>query len=104
MKGEDGLGIPPPMAKSRFTYDQIKAVINEVNSGLTLKDVSQKYGVSMATLYRWRSKVADNGNPVRDRLQLLEVENRRLKRKFAELALDYTSLRAALIHEGTKDC
>ncbi len=96
------------MAKSRFTHDQIMAVIDDMSRGLTLKDLSRKYGVSTTTLSRWRVKLADTkasrDSEFRDRLQLLETENRRLKRKFAELALDYTSLRAALIHEGTKDC
>jgi putative transposase len=98
------------MTKPRFSHDQILAVIHEINTGLTMKDVSQKYGVSTTTLYRWRMKVDDSKKPIREhlqfrnRLQSLESENRRLKRKFAELALDYTSLRTALIHEGTKDC
>lgn len=96
------------MAKSRFTHDQIMAVIDEMSRGLTLKDLSRKYGVSTTTLSRWRVKLADRkpsrDSEFRDRVQLLETENRRLKRKFAELALDYTFLRAALIHEGTKDC
>lgn len=97
------------MAKSRFTHDQITAAVNDMSRGLTLKDLSRKYGVSTTTLSRWRVRLA-TPKPVadplqfRDRLQLLETENRRLKKKFAELALDYTSLRAALIHEGTKDC
>ena len=96
------------MAKSRFTHDQIMVVIDDMSRGLTLKDLSRKYGVSTTTLSRWRVKLADTkpsrDSEFRDRLQLLETENRRLKRKFAELTLDYTSLRAALIHEGTKDC
>lgn len=97
------------MAKSRFTQDQIMAAIDDMSSGLTLKDLSRKHGVSTTTLSRWRMKRA-NTKPVddalqcKDRLQFLENENRRLKRKFAELALDYTSLRTALIREGTKDC
>lgn len=97
------------MAKSRFTHEQIMTAIDEMHRGLTRKELSRKYGVSTTTLSRWRGKLANtkpigNSVQVRDRLQLLETENRRLKKKFAELALDYTSLRAALIHEGTKDC
>ena len=92
------------MAKSRFTHDQIMVVIHEVDAGLTLKDASKKYGVSASTLYRWRMKFADKKLQLKDRLKSLETENRRLKRRFAELSLDYTSLRAALIYEGTKEC
>lgn len=92
------------MAKSRFTHDQIMAVIQELDAGLTLKDVSQKYGISTTTLYRWRVKLADKKKPVRDRLHSLVIENHRLKSKFAELALDYNSLRAALIRDSREEC
>ncbi|MBS0156732.1 MAG: transposase [Nitrospira sp.] len=92
------------MAKPRYSRDQIRAVLDEVDTGLTLKDVSQKYGISVSTLYRWRSKLAEKKEPARDSLRLLQIENRRLKSKFAELVLDYTSLRAALIQEGTNEC
>ncbi len=92
------------MAKSRFTHDQIMAVVLEIDAGRTLKDVSRKYGVSTTTLYRWRVKLADKRKPARDRLRSLEIENRRLKSKFAELALDYTSLRAALVKEVKREC
>ena len=80
------------------------AVIHEVDAGLTLKDASKKYEVSEKTIYRWRLKLANKIPRMKDRLQSLETENQRLKRKFAELSLDYTSLRAALIREGTKEC
>lgn len=92
------------MAKPRFTHDQIMAVIQELDAGLTLKDVSQKYGISTTTLYRWRVKLADKKKPVRDRLHSLVIENHRLKSKFAELALDYTSLRAALVKDVKREC
>lgn len=92
------------MAKSRFTHDRIMAVVLEIDAGRTLKDVSRKYGVSTTTLYRWRVKLADKRKPARDRLRSLEIENRRLKSKFAELALDYTSLRAALVKDVKREC
>lgn len=92
------------MAKPRYSHKQIKAVIDEINTGLTLKDVSQKYGISTSTLYRWRAQLVGKKNPARDRLRSLQMENRRLKSEFAELILDYTSLRAALIQERTNEC
>ena len=39
-----------------------------------------------------------------ERLYLLEAENRRLKKEFAELTLDYATLRAALIRDVMGDC
>ena len=90
------------MAKSRFNNDQILAAVMEVNSERPMKDVARKYGISTTTLYRWRAKLADKKKPSGDRLRSLEIENRRLKSKFAELALDYTSLRAALVKDVKK--
>ena len=87
------------MKKSRFTHDQILAAILAMDAGCTITDVSRKYGVSKTTLYRWRVKLVEKRNPAMDRVRSLEIENRRLKSKFAELALDYTSLRAALVSE-----
>lgn len=92
------------MAKSRFNNDQILAAVMEVNSERPMKDVARKYGISTTTLYRWRAKLADKKNPSGDRLRSLEIENRRLKSKFAELALDYTSLRAALVKDVKREC
>ena len=48
--------------------------------------------------------LAGKSEPTRDRLRSLENENRRLKSKFAELALDYTSLRAALVKDVKREC
>ena len=92
------------MAKSRFTHDQIMAVVLEIDAGCTLKDASRKYGVSTTTLYRWRANLAGKSEPTRDRLRSLVMENHRLKSKIAELALDYTSLRAALVKDVKQEC
>jgi putative transposase len=92
------------MAKSRFTHDQRTAAILEIDAGCALTAVSRKYGVSKTTLYRWRSKLAEQRNSAVDRLRSLELENRRLKSKFAELALDYTSLRTALVGDVKREC
>ncbi len=87
------------MAKPRFTHDQIRAVVHEIDSGRSIKDLSREYGISKTTLYRWAGKIADDKLLAIDRVRLLEIENRQLKKRFAELALDYTSLRAALVKE-----
>ena len=48
------------MAKSRFTHDQIMAVVLEMNAERKPKDVARKYGVSTTTLYRWRARFAED--------------------------------------------
>ena len=80
------------------------AVVREITTERRPKDVARKYGVSTTTLYRWRAKLADKKKPTGDRIRLLEIENRQLKSKCAELTLDYYSLRSALIKEAKGDC
>src|SRR5689334_6928592 len=87
------------MAKERLTHDQMMAVVRMIDAGRSIKDVSREYGISKTTLYRWVGKIADDRLLATARVRLLEIENRQLKKKFAELALDYTSLRAALVKE-----
>jgi putative transposase len=101
---EDGDSSGSAMPKARFTQAQIMTVLNEIDEGQTVRAVSRKYGISINTVYRWRARRRDTSEITRDRLRTLEVENRRLKSKFAELALDYTSLRAALIKDVKREC
>ncbi len=93
------------MSKLRFTRDQIKIMISELDAGQTVGEVSRRYGISISTLYRWRAKSAHEQQPDdKEQLRSLEREHRRLKRQFAELTLDYATLRAALIRDVRGDC
>ena len=93
------------MPKVRFTQDQIKAMVSELDAGQVAGEVSRRYRVSISTLYRWRAKFADERQPdEKERLRSLEDEHRRLKKQFAELTLDYATLRAALIRDVRGDC
>lgn len=44
------------MKKSRFTAHQIVAILNEAESGIPVKEVCRKRGVSSPTYYKWKSK------------------------------------------------
>ena len=93
------------MRNSRLTRDQIKSIVSELVAGKTAGELSRRYGISISTLYRWRSKFAGEQQPNdKERLRLLEDEHRRLKKQFAELTLDYATLRAALIRDVRGDC
>ena len=62
------------MKRSRFTEEQIIAVLREQESGVPTAEVCRKHGVSSATFYKWKSKFG--GLEVSDakRLRTLEDE------------------------------
>jgi putative transposase len=97
------------MPKSHFTRDQIEAIVSEIEAGQVAGEVSRRHGISISTLYRWRAKFAavdkNTQRPdEKEQLRSLEDEHRRLKKQFAELTLDYATLRAALIRDVRGDC
>lgn len=92
------------MSKLSFSREQMKKVLSELKLGGTVLDVSHKYGIAPRTLYRWRAKLSRKRQSARERLRSLEIEHQRLKRQFAELTLDYTALRAALMEDVKRDC
>jgi putative transposase len=92
------------MPKSRFSPHQIRIVLQDLDAGRSAKDVSRQYGVSVQTIYRWRASSGEGSTHMKEQLRSLQMENRRLKSKFAELVLDYTSLRAALMKNVDREC
>jgi putative transposase len=88
-----------------MSEDQIKTILSELAAGRPVREVSRKHRISTNTLYRWRARQT-NGEPpnLKARLRSLEAENRRLKKEFAELTLEYATLRAALIRDVMGQC
>ncbi len=81
------------MKKSRFSESQILAILAEGGSGIPVAEVCRKHGISNATYYQWKSKYAGMSLPELKRVKELEAENARLKRMYAELALENTAIK-----------
>jgi putative transposase len=81
------------MKRSRFSEEQIIAVLKEQEAGMATADVCRRHGISSATFYKWKAKYG--GLEVSDarRLRSLEEENARLKRLLADAMLDNAMLR-----------
>ena len=83
------------MKKSRFSEEQIIAVLREQDSGMNTADVCRKHGISSATLYAWKAKYGGMDVSQARKLKVLEDENARLKRLLADAMLDNAVLKEA---------
>ena len=81
------------MKKSRFTETQIVSILKQADAGVPVKDLCRQAGISTATYYQWKSKYGGMDASDLKRVKELEAENARLKRMYAELALDNAAMK-----------
>ena len=84
------------MKKKRYTEEQIAFALRQAESGIPVKEVVRKMGISEQTFYRWKKVYGGMGVAEVHRLKQLEEENRRLKQLVADLSLDKTMLQDVL--------
>lgn len=75
------------MKRSRFSEEQIIAILREAEAGATAKEVCRRHGVSEQWFYRWKAKYGGLQVSEAKRLKQLEDENRKLKKLLAESML-----------------
>ena len=82
--------------KKRFTEEQIIGFLKQADTGLPVKELCRKQGISKASYYLWRSKFGGMSVPDARRLKELESENARLKKILAETLLEAEVVKEAL--------
>ena len=84
------------MKKSRFSEEQIIAILKEQATGMKTAEVCRRHGISQPTFYAWKSKFGGMEVSEAKRLKALEDENRKLKKLLAEQLLDNSTLKEML--------
>ncbi|MDR6847448.1 putative transposase [Sphingomonas sp. BE137] len=81
------------MRSSRFSEEQIIAILKEHEAGMPTAEVCRRHGISGATFYKYKAKFGGLEVSEARRLRALEDENARLKKLLAEAMLDNVVLK-----------
>ncbi len=81
------------MKKSGYTESQIVSILKQADAGVPVKEICRQAGISTLTYYKWMSKYGSLEASDLKRVKELEAENSKLKRLYAEMALDNAALK-----------
>lgn len=84
------------MKRSRFSDEQIIAIVKENEAGAKVDELCRRHGISTATFYAWRKKFGGMEASDAKKLRDLEAENARLKRIVADQMLDMSAMKELL--------
>lgn len=76
------------MKRSKFTPSKIASILKEFEGGKKVEEISREHGISRAAFYKWRQRYGGLDASELKRIKQLEEENAKLKRMYANLALD----------------
>lgn len=88
------------MKKSRFTEAQIVSALKKQEAGIPTREICRELSVTEATFYNWKAKYG--GLEISDvkKMKSLEEENARLKKMYADLAMDNQILKDLFTKKG----
>ena len=81
------------MKKSKFTLTQLSHILKEFDLGKSVEEITREHGISRATFYKWRQRYGGMEASELKRVKELEEENAKLKRMYANLALELDTAR-----------
>ena len=81
------------MKRSKCNETKILAILKEAEAGMTVSEISRKYGISNGTFYNWKNKYAGMTSSEIRHMRLLEDENKKLKHMYADLSLENNVLK-----------
>lgn len=84
------------MKKTKFTETQIVNALKEYEAGKSVSDLCRELGVNKQTIYNWKKKYSGMDTSQLAELKALKEENARLKKMYAELAMDVVVLKDVL--------
>lgn len=81
------------MRQSKVSETQIVSILKEADAGRAVNEIWRSYGISSATYYKWKAKYGGLEASDIKRLKELEHENSKLKRLYADMALENAALK-----------
>ena len=88
------------MKKSRFTEAQIVSALKMQEAGISTREICRELGVTEATFYNWKAKYGGMELSDVKKMKSLEKENARLKKMYADLAIDNQILKDLFTKKG----
>ena len=84
------------MSRSEHTEAQMIAAVKQMEAGRRAEDVAREVGVSMHTIYAWKSKYGGMDVSEAQEAKRLRDENGRLRKLVADLSLDKEALQSVI--------